>query len=142
MIRIPPNKIPGKIPAINNLPTEAFETEANIINPTLGGIIGPIVAETAFTAPEKLSGYPCLRMAGIITEPTAAPLAIAAPETAAIIILVITTTKDSPPRTFPIRDKAKRIRRSVIPEAFINSPANKKKGSASITIESAPTLIL
>ena len=107
----------------------------------LGGITGPIVAAAAFTAPAKLLEYFSFSIAGIITEPTAAPLAIAAPDTAAIIILVRTTTNDNPPLTLPITDIVKRINLSVIPPAFINSPASKKNGSATIIIESAPVLI-
>jgi hypothetical protein len=81
-------------------------------------------------------------MAGTITDPTAAPLATAAPEMAAMIILVKITTNDKPPLMFPIKAIANLTNRSVMPTAFINTPANKKKGKATITIESAPNEIL
>ena len=42
----------------------------------------------------------------------------------------------------PIRDIANLTSRSVIPPAFISSPANRKNGNAIITSESAPTVNL
>ncbi len=81
-------------------------------------------------------------MLGIITEPTAAASAMAAPETPAIIMFTITTTYDSPPRMLPTAASAKATSRRVIPPAFISSPAKMKNGTAIRMNESAPLTVI
>lgn len=118
-------RIPGTVPARKSFPTEVPETEAYMMKPTLGGMTGPIVAEDAFTAAANPFGYPRFSIIGTIVEPTAAALAIAAPETMATSTLAKTTTYERPPGSGPIKAKASRVKRRVIPAAFMISPASR-----------------
>jgi hypothetical protein len=65
-------------------------------------------------------------MAGIIIEPTAAVLALELPVMLAKNIDAVTETAGKPPRTRPTSFTAL----SEIPQAFINSPARIKRGTA------------
>ena len=111
------------------------------MNPMLGGITGPIVAEEALTVAAKPLGYPFFSIMGTMVEPTAAALAMAAPETIATSILAMTTTYDRPPGKGPIKASARRVSLFVMPAAFMISPANRKNGRANSTNVSAPELI-
>ena len=64
---------------------------------TLGGIMGPIMAEATVTAALKSAWYPSFFMAGINTDPRAAVSAVAEPDMPAKIMLANMLTWASPP---------------------------------------------
>ena len=78
-------------------------------------------------------------MAGIIIEPKAEASAVAEPEMPEKNMLETMVTWASPPRIWPTSEREKATMRSVMPHAFINSPAMMKNGIANSVKESTPT---
>ena len=74
----------------------------------------------------KPVGYPRSRIAGIISAPTAAVLALELPEMLAKNMDETTETMGSPPRSRPTTSTVRR----EIPQAFMSSPAKMKSGTA------------
>ena len=119
-------------------PKKSAAMEAPVRWPTtimmmLGGMIGPRAPPAAWNAAAKPAGYPRRRIAGIITEPTAAVEALELPETAAKPIEEAMETTGS---AAGARLTSRSIRRAM-PETDINSPARMKSGTAISAHESS-----
>ena len=97
-----------------------------------GGMIGPMTAVAAVSAPAKLAGYllPDVIMVCIIF-PVPAASAIAEPDMPAKMIDWTTLTCASPPRKRPTIALQNVRRRCVIGPEFISSAARMKSGTAS-----------
>ncbi len=103
-IREKPIRIPGKMPAINILPTDTFAIKAKMIIGILGGMITPMEPPAATMEAAKFLSYPLSFIEGIRTEPTAAVSAAAEPETPAKSILESIDVIPRPPLKCPTRD--------------------------------------
>ena len=97
----------------------------------LGGMIGPMALALALTDTAKSRAKPLRDMAGIIIDPRAEASAVAEPEMPEKNMLQTMVTWAKPPRTWPTRARERTTRRSVMPPAFMISPAAMKKGMAS-----------
>ena len=98
--------------------------------------------DEAVTAALYSGLYPSSTMAGIKMEPMADVSATPAPVRPAKKMEATTLAWASPPGTRPTMRWAKRTSRTVIPVAFISSPARMKKGMAISGKESIPPNIL
>jgi len=105
---------------------------------TLGGMIGPMIAEAAVTAAEKAGSKPRSRMARTSTVPRPAASAWATPDIPAKIMLAAMLTWARLPRTWPSNAWAKSKMRVARPPLFIRLPARMNSGIASSGKESRP----
>jgi len=122
---------PGTTPIIKSLVIESPPTVApSIIKLVLGGIIGPMIAPDAITAPARPGTYPTFFIMGKRSPPIAAASATDEPIKPAKIIEARMAAYPRPPRTWPIISCAIRTTRRERPPAVIISPAKTKKGMA------------
>ena len=98
---------------------------------TLGGMIGPIMADDALTAAANAGSKPRSRMALISISPRPAASACATPDIAEKIMLATTLQWARPPRMWPTRACAKRKMRVAMPEVLSSWPARINNGTAS-----------
>src|SRR5699024_4006575 len=122
---------PGNIPAIKRSLIETLAITPYKISTILGGMIGPIVEALAISDVVKPLSYPSLSIVGMSIHPIAAAAAIAVPVNAEKNILLIITTKPSPPGIGPTIFLEKLISLSDIPPRDIISPASMNRGIAS-----------
>ncbi len=90
--------MPGKIPAMNNLPIDDSVIAPYTTITSDGGIRIPSVPELHMTPAAKVRVYPDATMPTIITLPTATTVAGAEPDTAAKKALASNAAMASPPR--------------------------------------------
>ena len=133
---------PGMMPARNSLPTETLEMDANSSMAIDGGITLGNTAEDAITAQQNGAGYPLRTISGTVILASSDASAVEEPESKPKNTLVSTLTCASPPRKWPTSARARLIRRSVRPPAFMICAAAINSGIASSTNLDEPTTTL
>src|SRR6266540_5909363 len=93
--------MPGTMPAMNSLPTDALVDTAYSTIGMDGGIRIPSEPDVVITPAPKRLGNPCATMAGRITEPIATTVAGEEPDTAANSAQASTAPRPRPPYQWP-----------------------------------------
>jgi hypothetical protein len=90
------NKMPGIIPAKNNLPIDVSVMRPYTIRATLGGIMEPNDPTVATVPVEILLSYPCLSISGIENVAKVAAVAADDPHMVLKIAAAIIVVRSSP----------------------------------------------
>lgn len=134
-----PIMTPGTMPARNSLVMDTLAATPKMMKPMEGGITGAMMPPAAISPAERPTSYPAARIMGMSSAASAAVSATAEPDSDAMMMAAMTATEAKPPRKCPTQAMARFTMRRLSPPAFMNSPANKKNGTASNGKLSAPS---